>query len=311
MIAIALIGPDGSGKTTIARRLEREAGLPARYIYMGVSPDASNRMLPTSRALRAIARARGRKADAGGPPPPPGSVPAPGGSRARGVLVAAKQALRLINLLAEEWYRQAIVWYYKSRGIVVILDRHWFADYHAHDIAAGAGRSLDRRIHGFLLSRVYPQPDLVVFLDAPPEVLLARKGEGTVADLARRREDYLRAGEAIPRFMVIDASRPADEVARELGGLIRRLAARTAAGASSSAMARILVTDSHLGSAVAAIRSLSRRGHHVITASSSSTAPAPTRAMPRRCCATPRRRRMPWRPGRRCSRSSARGAWTC
>jgi thymidylate kinase len=231
VIAVALIGPDGSGKTTIARRLEREAGLPARYVYMGVSPDASNRMLPTTRAWRALAHARGRTADAGGPPPPPGEASRPRGSGARGLLAAIKRALRLANLLAEEWYRQVIVWCYKARGIVVILDRHWFADYHAHDIAAGSRRSLDRRIHGFLLSRLYPQPDLVVFLDAPPEVLLSRKGEGTIDDLARRREDYLRAGASIAHFMVVDATRPVDDVTGELGGLIRRLAesrARTA-----------------------------------------------------------------------------------
>ena len=54
MIAVALIGPDGSGKTTIARRLEREVGVPARYLYMGVSPDASNRMLPTTRLALAV-----------------------------------------------------------------------------------------------------------------------------------------------------------------------------------------------------------------------------------------------------------------
>jgi thymidylate kinase len=220
LIAVALIGPDGSGKTTIARRLEREAGLPARYVYMGVSADASNRMLPTTRAWRALVHARGGRADAGGPPPPPGEA-RPG---RRGLRAAIKQALRLGNLLAEEWYRQVIVWYYKARGIVVILDRHWFADYHAHDIAAGPRRSLDRRIHGFLLSRLYPQPDLVVFLDAPPEVLLSRKGEGTIDDLARRREDYLKAGASIAHFMVVDATRPVDDVTGELAGLIRRLA---------------------------------------------------------------------------------------
>jgi thymidylate kinase len=225
VIAVALIGPDGSGKTTIARRLVVEVGLPARYIYMGVSPDASNRMLPTTRALRALARVRGRRADAGGPPPPPGSEQRMPGSAARAAATAVKRTLRLANLVAEEWYRQLIVFFYKARGTVVILDRHWFADYHAHDIAAGPVRSLDRRIHGFLLRRLYPQPDLVVFLDAPPEVLLARKGEGTVEDLARRRADYLRAGAAIDNFTIVDAARPVDEVTGELAGLIRRLAA--------------------------------------------------------------------------------------
>ena len=197
---------------------------------MGVSPDASNRMLPTTRAWRALAHARGRKADAGGPPPPPGQPSRPSG--ARGLTSAIKRALRLANLLAEEWYRQLIVWYYKARGIVVILDRHWFADYHAHDIAAGSARSLDRRIHGFLLSRVYPQPDLVVFLDAPPEVLLSRKGEGTIDDLARRREDYLRAGASIAHFVVVDATRPVDDVTGEVAGLIRRLAGSRGRNAS-------------------------------------------------------------------------------
>src|SRR5215218_3765903 len=38
-------------------------------------------------------------------------------------------------------------------------------------------------------------------------------------------------------------------------------------------MARILVTDSHLGSAVAVIRSLARRGHHVIAASAEPQSP--------------------------------------
>jgi thymidylate kinase len=192
-------------------------------------------MLPTTRALRARAHARGRRADAGGPPPPPGQTSRRSG--ARGLRPAIKRALRLANLLAEEWYRQLIVWYYKARGVVVILDRHWFADYHAHDIAAGSARSLDRRIHGFLLSRFYPQPDLVVFLDAPPEVLLSRKGEGTIDDLARRREDYLRAGASIANFVVVDATRPADDVTGEVAGLIRRLAGSRGRNASPGAPA--------------------------------------------------------------------------
>src|SRR5437667_23836 len=52
---VALIGPDGAGKTTIGRRLEKSLPLPVRYLYMGVNAEASNALLPTTRVLRAPA----------------------------------------------------------------------------------------------------------------------------------------------------------------------------------------------------------------------------------------------------------------
>jgi thymidylate kinase len=203
---VALIGCDGAGKTTVARALERETDLPVRYLYMGVSAASSNRLLPTTRLAHAVKRAR------------PAPAPRTGvGRRARR---ATRSWLRLANRVAEEWYRQLIAAINMRRGRIVVFDRHFTADYHASDVAA-ADRTLSRRVHGFLLQHAYPKPDLVIFLDAPPEVLFARKGEGTVASLARRSAEYRRLGAGLERFAIVEATQPVADVVSRVAGIIR------------------------------------------------------------------------------------------
>jgi len=220
---VALIGCDGAGKTTVARALEREAGLPIRYLYMGVSAESSNRQLPTTRLANAVKRPRGREGPPGdghtaGPASPSGPV-----QRLRR---ATRATLRLANRLAEEWYRQLLAQVYRARGEIVVFDRHFLADYHAYDVV-GSGRPLARRIHGWVLSRAYPRPDLVVFLDAPPAVLYERKGEGTLASLARRRADYFSLADRGlgSAFAVVSATQPLPRVVEEVAALIRDRAA--------------------------------------------------------------------------------------
>jgi thymidylate kinase len=208
---VALIGCDGAGKTTVARALERTTELPVRYLYMGVSAESSNHQLPSTRVAHAVKRRA-----------PATRRQAP----ARRAFRAGRSALRMANRLAEEWYRQLIAQAFLTRGLIVVFDRHFLADYHALDVA-GAGRPLSRRIHGWMLMRVYPRPDLVVVLDAPPEVLFARKGEGTLASLARRREDYLgladAAGVDCP-FAVVSATQPVDAVVADVARIVREAA---------------------------------------------------------------------------------------
>ena len=153
------------------------------------------------------------------------------------LLAGLKPYLWLANRLAEEWYRQGVVWSYTLRGSIVVFDRHFFFDYYAYDIARnGAGRPLPRRFHGWMLNKLYPKPDLVVFLDAPASLLFARKPEATISYLERRREEYAQFRDKFRNFAVVDASQPEEAVLRDVLHIIEdfRLGRKVAAAQSAA-----------------------------------------------------------------------------
>ena len=224
---VALIGPDGAGKTSVARGLPTVLGRPVSYLYMGVSAGSSNSLLPTTRIAHALKRRRGAAPDNRGPRDHRelSATHRRGRRRAVGALRAS---LRLANRLAEEWSRQARAWTLVRRGSVVVFDRHFFADYHAYDIAGNGARPLSRRLHGLVLARLYPRPDLTIYLDAPADVLLARKGEGTAELLERRRVDYLQLAQVLEHFVVVDATKPLEEVTRDVAAHVSRFSENAA-----------------------------------------------------------------------------------
>jgi thymidylate kinase len=220
---VALIGADGSGKTSVARALPGVLPRPVRYLYMGVSAESSNVLLPTTRLARRIKRMVGAPPDTAGPPSHeaiaarrrPSSLP-------RRVLRSVRAALRLGNRTAEEWYRQLVAWRWQRQGAIVVYDRHFFIDYHAYDVSSAHARSVEQRVHGLLLG-LLPKPDLVIYLDAPGEVLRARKGEGTVEALEQRRTEYRALASVVPRFVEVDATQPVDAVVRDVADSVMAL----------------------------------------------------------------------------------------
>jgi thymidylate kinase len=218
---VALIGPDGAGKSTVSQRLDDLLPVPVKRIYMGVNLEASGLLLPTTRLVFAIKRARGQRPEMVGSSEMKGPTRRSGGPLRRGA-AAVKSGARLVAWVSEEWFRQVVAWYHTRRGSVVVFDRHFFADYYPYDVAnASRDRPLSSRIHGFLLSRVYPKPDLTICLDAPSEVLWSRKQEAPVEWLEGRRRQYLAMGEMLPHFVIVDAQQPLGEVTREVARVIR------------------------------------------------------------------------------------------
>lgn len=221
MLTVALIGPDGAGKSTIAREIVRLMPLPTRYLYMGVNLEASNLMLPTTRIALAIKRRRGGRPDmmAANRPQTRG--------RRRGVIGGARSALRTTNWLAEEVFREIVATWFRIRGHVVVYDRLFLADYYAQDLAqADSERPVASRVHGFFLRHVYRKPELVILLDSPAAVLHARKPESSLEYLEQRRRDYRELATVVPRMEIVDVNRPLSAVVDEILALILDAARR-------------------------------------------------------------------------------------
>jgi thymidylate kinase len=70
--------------------------------------------------------------------------------------------------------------------------------------------------------QLMPKPDIIILLDAPPEVLQARKQEVAFEETARQRRAYLSLMETFKNGHVVDASRPLRLVVSDVNDIILR-----------------------------------------------------------------------------------------
>jgi thymidylate kinase len=175
-LTVAILAPDGAGKSTLVSALQETFYFPVQTIYMGLYQKRSQQ--PEQKSLVAGAG--------------------------------------FISRLQRQWLRYLSAQYHQVRRRLVIYDRY------TYDVLLPSryDSTWRKRWRRWLLVKTCPAPDLVVFLDAPGELLYARKGEHTPESLERQRQGYLALRSFLPQMAVVNAARSPEEIRREVTGLI-------------------------------------------------------------------------------------------
>lgn len=178
---IVIVGSDGVGKTTVAGAICSRLGDDGAYVHFLPRPP-----------YRLAAR----------PPEVPGQLEKDrsGGSRVTGILRLGRSVLR-------SW-----LGYYRAirpalrRGVTVVGDR-WLYGYLAQPLSL---RFYGPRWVARLALALTPSPDLVVLLEAPFDVINARKSELTRDEVEREFEVWR---DTVPKALRLDATQPPDVLA--------------------------------------------------------------------------------------------------
>lgn len=209
-VFIVFEGGDGSGKSTQMRFLYNLLRRQGTAVKLAHEPGST----PLGESIRRLLAAR-RKF------PVHGDVASPISPEAELFLFEASRA----QLVAE------VIQPSLSGGVSVLCDRYMYSTV----AYQGYGRGLDlkavERLNKMATGGL--QPDLVIFLDLPPEAALQRKATTTdmgrfekeKMDFHRRvREGYLKQAAAdTGRWFIVDALLPRAEISRAISARVQKL----------------------------------------------------------------------------------------
>jgi thymidylate kinase len=195
MAFIAFLGCDGSGKSAVIEQLTKELRSSGSDVWCGHwRPQSLDKKVSDQHIS---------------------SADDPHGQTPRGTVSS-------IIKLAWLWLNWWIGWFKtlgdRSKQGYVIYDRY-HGDLRVDPVRYRYGGP---KILAEWASNLMPQPEIVFFLDADPDVLLSRKQEVSHEALTKSRAAYLQLTKCHKRFCAIDASQPLDQV---VGDVVKQIKA--------------------------------------------------------------------------------------
>ena len=173
-LLVAFLGPDGSGKTTLALSLTSKAIFPSRYVYMG----SDNHILPTSHLIERISRGLRKNHN----------VPKMREEKIHilnRLLRYVKETMKLCHDMAEFLTRYLFLSYrFYRKGYLVINDRY------IYDLLLDRERFGRHPIIQKVILQILPKPDLLLFLETSTRTMHQRKGEHSLEALESMRQGY-------------------------------------------------------------------------------------------------------------------------
>jgi thymidylate kinase len=196
---LVIVGPDGSGKSSLARSLvdaARMNGRPVQHVHWRPG------LLPQGATLRGTTLDASR----------------PHARTANGLLLSLARLVYYWIDFSVGLRSQSLP--IRRRGGLVVMERGWWdfaVDPRRYRMTVG--RAIVER-----LGRLLPPPDVVMFLEAPAEVLADRKRELPVAELERQMRTWRQI--TLPertKRVHLDASMPLEDMVGEALAHIRQL----------------------------------------------------------------------------------------
>lgn len=200
-IFIVLEGPDGSGKSTMARRIGDYYKNKGREIEFTREPGGTK----ISEKIRDIILDNNNTEM---------------NYRTEALLYAAARA-QLVSEKIKPWLNE---------GKIVISERYVYSSLVYQGIGRGLGVDEVKKINDFAIDGL--QPDMVLFLDVNPEKGLKRKRNINGGDRLENEhvsfhkevyEGYKKLVEYFPEIKVINAERTIDEIFKEIKGIINSI----------------------------------------------------------------------------------------